>query len=108
MAKEQALSTKLPPQNVQAEAGLLGSVLLDPDSVVKIAEALRPDDFYERRHGMIFRHMLELYEKRRPIDVLTVAENTGVQHYFVEQEPPLKSPLDSAASSYKYLRELQL
>lgn len=39
-------------------------------------------------------------------NVLTAAKNAGVQHYFVEQEPPLESPLDSALTSYKYLRAL--
>ncbi|MBI4101104.1 replicative DNA helicase [Candidatus Microgenomates bacterium] len=74
MAKKQAIDTKVPPQNVQAEASLIGSILLDPEALTKIADRVHPDDLYEQRHQIIFRQMLELYEKRRPIDVLTVSE----------------------------------
>lgn len=72
--KKTEISTKLPPQNVQAEASLLGSILLDPEAMIKVAEKVRGDDFYEQRHQIIFRQMLALYEKHRPIDVLTVSE----------------------------------
>lgn len=74
MAKKTALTTKLPPQNTQAEASLLGSVLLDPEAMLKITELVKSGDFYDQRHQLIFRRMLELYDKRRPIDVLTVSE----------------------------------
>lgn len=71
---EKEESPTLPPQNIQAESSLLGSILLDADSMTKIADTIQPDDFYEKRHGIIFRSMLELYEKRQPIDVLTVTD----------------------------------
>ncbi len=71
---KETLSAKLPPQNTQAEISLLGSILLDPESMIKIAEKVRAEDFYEDRHSIIYRQMLQLFEKRRPIDVLTVSE----------------------------------
>ena len=68
------IATKLPPQNTQAEASLLGSILVDPEAMTKIVDRVRPEDFYEQRHQTIFRQMLVLYEKQRPIDVLTLSE----------------------------------
>lgn len=65
---------KLPPQNSDAEASLLGAILIDADAIVKIADVVRPDDFYEERHGRIYEAILNLYEKHSPIDVLTLSD----------------------------------
>ncbi len=62
------------PQNVEAEKSLLGSLLLDKDAIIKVADIVKPEDFYEARHGIIFDTMLALYEKMRPIDVVTVTD----------------------------------
>jgi len=64
----------MPPQNVDAEKSLLGSLLLDKDAIIKVADLVRPEDFYEDRHGVIFDAMLALYEKMRPIDVVTITD----------------------------------
>jgi len=64
----------MPPQNVDAEKSLLGSLLLDKDAIIKVADIVKPDDFYEDRHGVIFDAMLSLYEKMRPLDVVTVTD----------------------------------
>jgi len=64
----------MPPQNIEAEKSLLGSLLLDKDAIIKVADVVRPEDFYEDRHGIIFGAMLALYEKMRPIDVVTVTD----------------------------------
>lgn len=65
---------KLPPQNTDAEASLLGAILIDADAIVKIADIVRPDDFYEERHRRIYEAILSLYEKHSPIDVLTLSD----------------------------------
>lgn len=65
---------KLPPQNTDAEASLLGAILIDADAIVKIADVVRPDDFYEERHRRIYEAILALYEKHSPIDVLTLSD----------------------------------
>ncbi len=70
MAESQA---KIPPQNLDAEASLLGAILIDTDAIVKIADSLSPDDFYDDRHKRIFEAVLQLYEKHSPIDVLTLS-----------------------------------
>ena len=64
---------KIPPQNIEAEQSVLGSLLIDKDAIVKVADLIRPDDFYKDTHRMIFDAMLEIYEKREPIDILSLA-----------------------------------
>jgi replicative DNA helicase len=61
------------PQNTEAEASLLGAILIDSDAIVKIADIITPTDFFEARHGRIFEAVSALYEKRSSIDVLTLA-----------------------------------
>jgi len=65
---------KIPPQNIEAEQSVLGSLLLDKDALLKVADFLRPDDFYRDDHKLIFEAILKLFEKRRPIDVLTLTD----------------------------------
>lgn len=67
--------TKLPPQNIDAEQSLLGALLIDKDSIVRIAEALHPENFYRsEQHGEIFSAIRNLFDKREPIDLVTVTE----------------------------------
>jgi replicative DNA helicase len=62
------------PQNLEAEASLLGAVLIDSDALVKIADSITTHDFFDTRHQRIFEAVSQLYEKRSPIDVLTLAD----------------------------------
>ena len=64
----------LPPQNTEAEASLLGAILIDSDAIVKVADLVRPEDFYDERHARIYEAALQLYEKHSPIDVLTLSD----------------------------------
>lgn len=64
---------KIPPQNIDAEKSLLGAVLVDPDAIVRVADALDVNDFYEERHQRIYEAVRKLYEKHRPVDVLTLS-----------------------------------
>lgn len=69
------------PQNVEAEASLLGAILIDTDAIVKIADMLTPEDFFDARHKHIYEAVTRLYERREAIDVLTLADqlkNSGV------------------------------
>lgn len=71
----------LPPQNTDAEASILGAILIDSDAIVKVADIVRPEDFYDERHARIYEAVLQLYEKHSPIDVLTLSDqlkNTGM------------------------------
>ena len=63
----------LPPQNIEAEHAVLGTILLQDKALLKIVELLKPDDFYRDAHKTIFATMLTLFEKREPHDLITVA-----------------------------------
>lgn len=68
-------TTKLPPQNIEAEQSLLGALLIDKDAIVRIAERIRPHYFYRsEQHGKIYEAILDLFEKREPIDLVTLTE----------------------------------
>ena len=65
---------KLAPQAVEAEQSVLGSILIDPDAVLKVADFLRPADFYRQQHADIYEAMLGLHGQREPIDLVTLAD----------------------------------
>ena len=72
-------SGKLPPQNTEAEASLLGSLLIEKEAIIKVADIVGPDDFYVDRHGLIYAAMLDLYEQRQPLDLLTLSNKLSEQ-----------------------------
>lgn len=63
---------KLPPQNIEAEQSLLGAILIDKDAIIKIADMITGDDFYQNAHGIIYNTILELFEKKEAIDILSL------------------------------------
>jgi replicative DNA helicase len=65
---------RVPPQNAEAEASLLGAILIDGDALVKIADSIRAEDFYEDRNRRIYEAITSLYEQHSPIDVLTLSD----------------------------------
>lgn len=73
MANNSNDNLKVPPQNIEAERSVLGSLMLDKDAIIKVANLIRIGDFYKDDHNMIYEAMVELYEKREPIDVLSLS-----------------------------------
>ncbi len=65
---------KLPPQNLDAEKSLLGAVLIDEDVLADVVKAVRANDFYDKNHGLIFAAMTRLFEKHKPVDLLTLTD----------------------------------
>jgi replicative DNA helicase len=63
---------RLPPQNLEAEQCVLGSILLHEGAVLKAVELLNPDDFYRPEHRLIFAAMLHLFDKAEPQDLVTI------------------------------------
>ena len=63
-----------PPQNISAEQAALGSMLLQEDAVLRGVDILRPEDFYKKSHQIIFKCILELFEKSRGVDLVTLTE----------------------------------
>ena len=65
---------RVPPQNIEAEISVLGSMLMSPQAVNRCIELLNEGAFYREAHGKIFAAMLELFERDEAIDVVTLAE----------------------------------
>lgn len=74
MADKSVPAGKVPPQNVDAEMSLLGAVLIDEEVLADITEHVKPKDFYDKRHAMIFDAIMRLYEKNKPVDLLTLTD----------------------------------
>ena len=72
-------SGKIPPQNVEAEQYLLGAILLDNEAMNRVIEVLSLEDFYRDSHRVIFRAMLDLFERNETIDLVTL------QNYLMNQ-----------------------
>lgn len=71
--KDNVLKGRVPPQNLDAEMHLLGSILVRPDSLHDILTYLKPEHFYAEKHRIIFKQIIELLEKNEPIDLITVS-----------------------------------
>jgi replicative DNA helicase len=66
-------SARIPPQNIEAEQAVLGSILLKADVFGLVLEILKTSDFYKDGHKLIFEAMIDLFEKNEPLDLLTVS-----------------------------------
>ncbi len=71
---EPSAATGATPQNAEAEASLLGALLIDSDAIVKVADTVSPSDFFDKRHQRIYEAMLQLYENHDALDVLTLSD----------------------------------
>jgi replicative DNA helicase len=72
-SKANSENLRVPPHNIEAEQSVLGSLMLDKDAIIKIADLVKTGDFYKDDHNTIYEMMLELYEEREPIDVLSLS-----------------------------------
>lgn len=71
---EELYPNLVPPQNIEAEEAVLGSILLVSDSIISVMEFLTPEDFYRVSHQLIFAAMIELNQNNIDIDAITVSE----------------------------------
>lgn len=62
------------PANLEAERAVLGSLLIDPDAIIKVASFLRAEDFYRERHAWLYEAMMALHDRREPLDFVTVVD----------------------------------
>src|SRR5438105_9746959 len=72
---------RVPPHDLEAEASVLGAILLDPVAVTRVLDFLDPEDFYRENHGQVYRAALSLFREGEPIDNVTIAaelEKMGV------------------------------
>ncbi len=65
---------RVPPHNIEAEKSVLGALMLEGDSIVKIVDRVFPEDFYYDAHKRIYESMLSLYNTSKVIDVVTVSD----------------------------------
>ena len=78
-----ALGDRLPPQNLEAERGVLGSILLDNDVLHDIvADSSASTDFYRDAHQTIYAAIRDLYDKGKGIDAVTLAEELNRRDQF--------------------------
>ncbi len=103
---------RVPPQNLEAEQSLLGCLLIDKDAILKVADALKIEDFYRHAHADIFEAMLDLHANREPIDLLSLAnrlndkgrlESVGGRAYLIE----LTTAVPTAAHVQHYANIVQ-
>ncbi|HHY12221.1 MAG TPA: replicative DNA helicase [Firmicutes bacterium] len=65
---------RVPPQNIEAEEAVIGSMLIEQSAVISALEMLTPDDFYKENHRIIFRQMAEIADKLQPVDLVTLSD----------------------------------
>lgn len=68
------MQVRVPPHNLEAEKAVLGAILLEKDVIMDVVELLKPEDFYRESHSIIYRTILELYDKNQPVDLITVTD----------------------------------
>lgn len=69
-----SVSPRIPPQNLEAEKSVLGSILLEKDAISKVSGMLKPEDFYAEAHGKTYAAMLQLFDQCVVIDLITLTE----------------------------------
>lgn len=69
-----ATDGRIPPQNLDAEMSILGAILIDDEVLANVSDKLRPQDFYDKRHEKVYDAMFRLYERHRPVDLLTLSD----------------------------------
>ena len=72
MSNEKTSTERIPPQDLDAERSLLGAILMSEEKLADVTTIVRPKDFYDERHQHIYNAMWSLYERRRPVDLLTI------------------------------------
>ncbi|MCI0513907.1 replicative DNA helicase [candidate division KSB1 bacterium] len=109
MAEPERLEHRLPPQALEAEMSVLGSILIEHEALAKVLEILNETCFYKRAHEKIFLAAVQLFEKNEPIDLITVSnrlqangdlEAVGGSYYLTQ----LVNSIPSAANVEYYAR----
>lgn len=100
---------KIPPNDIEAEQAVLGSMLTDKDAVVSAIEVLKPDDFYREDNKAIYGAILSLYNRAEPIDIITLkAELVSIGKFDVvgglEYLATLPDMAPTSANIEKYIK----
>ncbi|MFH1428940.1 MAG: DnaB-like helicase N-terminal domain-containing protein, partial [Candidatus Margulisiibacteriota bacterium] len=81
---ERSLVDKIPPQNLEAEKAVLGSMLIEKEAIPKTIDILQAGDFYKEAHQLIYQTVLSLYDKGEAVDALTLSDELKKQSCFKE------------------------
>ena len=79
---EEALIKRTMPNSLEAEQSVIGSMIVDKDAILTASEILHKDDFYHQQYGVLFEAIVELYNDRQPVDLVTL------QHKLKEKDVP--------------------
>ncbi len=79
-AQPTSTTHRLPPQNIEAEQCVIGSILLRQQAMDKVVHLLKDNDFYKPSHQVIYRAMLNLFDKSEPLDILTLSNALKDNH----------------------------
>ena len=71
---DEAMIKRIQPHSIEAEQSVIGSMLMDKDAIVTAMETVHGDDFYDRRYGVMFETMVELYSEGKPVDLVTLQD----------------------------------
>ena len=103
---------RLPPQNLEAEQSLLGSILIDAEVMTRVVDRVAPEDFYRDINRLVYETMIDLYERHEPIDLLTLGnrldekgqlKKVGGRSYLVE----LSNAVSTAGNATYYAEIVQ-
>lgn len=103
---------KLQPQALEIESAVLGAIMLEKDALIQVIDILRPETFYHPKHQLIFKAIIQLFDKSEPVDILTVVnqlrlngelEIAGGAYYVSE----LTATVNSAANIEAHTRIIQ-
>lgn len=70
---DESVGKKMPPVNREAEQAVIGSMLMERDAIIQVADILTKDDFYNSIYGLLFEAILALYNEGSPVDLLSVS-----------------------------------
>ncbi|MCX6739413.1 MAG: replicative DNA helicase, partial [Candidatus Parcubacteria bacterium] len=93
MSQNKNSAFRIPPQSIESEKALLGSIMLRPEALYDIMDILRHESFYAEKHRIIFNAIMDLFGKHEPIDLLTLSnalkdknllESIGASSYLAE------------------------
>ncbi len=99
--EDEALIKKIMPHNLEAEQSVIGAMLMDNDTIGPVTEILTGDDFYAKQNGILFDAMAELYNERKPSDIVTLGAKLKEKNAPEEMQSPefIKAILDAVPTS---------
>src|SRR5260221_1923779 len=98
------LNVKVPPHNEEAEQSVIGAILIDQEAMNTVSEMLRPSDFYNPTHTVLYDAMLSLYENRQPIDVVTLSAALKKKSVSLSYLTELVNSVPTAANVVHYAK----